>query len=252
MKVPTALGRSLDSLVRNEKIVPLFEELLLKGNWPEEYPVKVYNKERKWDGFFHPSSHTRVAPLKLYYEFSKEHRGGFIKEKNSPQLEMTYQVGSVFHALFESVFIHIGLTTKEECEVQFVDEDHLVSGTVDIRKLTLPSGEELLVDIKSCSIIPNMPEVQYVEQLRCYLDFCPGAPSTGALFFVEKGHPHRVREFIIEKNEDEQIQVYRRWDSVLEALEFRDPSSLPTCCDGPGSSMFENCPAKLVCERWNS
>jgi hypothetical protein len=251
VQIPKTLGRTLESVARGDILLPIFEEGLSKADWPKEYPIKVFNKEREWDGYFHPSSDIAPGPLKLYYLHHPKYKNVLVPERITPTLQLTFQIGSAFHSLFESMFVHLGLTTLEECEVTFKNEEHHVTGTLDIRNVTLPDGTKVLVDFKTCTSLPNQPDSTYVAQVRTYLDLAPEAPALGLLLYIEKPSPHRLREFIVRPNPDEQSLLYRKWRMVREAIEFDDPSSLQACCMGPPSSPFNNCPAFRVCEKYN-
>lgn len=245
------LGRTLEKLHQKQLITPYFEKALLTADWPEEYTIKVYNKERTFDGYFHPSSHTLTDPLQLYYEFHPEHRKNMLYERNSPELEMTFQIGHALHALVESMFIHLGFTTPEDCEAKFRDEERHASGTLDVRKFYLPNGEWLPVDIKSCQRIPKEPYPayfkNYIAQLNVYMDLAYDEPvERSALFFIEKPRPHRIHDVVVERDEKLLSEIYERWALVREALENDDPSILRNCCN-PHSKEHIVCPARMEC-----
>jgi len=87
------LERTLATYQNNEPITPHIEEALIHADWPEEYPVKVFNKERKFDNMYHPSSDVIAGELQLYYKFHPELRLQCQEERISPTLAMTFQVG---------------------------------------------------------------------------------------------------------------------------------------------------------------
>jgi len=245
------LDRTLSTISRGELVTPYIEQAIVQANWPEEYPVKVYNKERVWDGYFHPSSDAYAGEILLYCKFNPELQGGLLPEIISPSLAMTFQVGSALHAIVQSMLIHLGFTTEEEVEVHYVNEERHTSGTTDIRRLTLPTGREVMVDIKTCSTIPTSVSKEYKTQLRIYQDNVPDAPDEMVILYIEKPHPHRIRDFVVEKDDNELRAIYDKWSRVLEAVEFQDPSSLKSCCTGPVSKSFDVCPAREVCPVWN-
>ena len=245
------LDRTLSSLTNKGIITPYIEEAIAKADWPAEYPVKVYNKERVWDGYFHPSSDAHAGEYLLYCKFNPELNEKLEKEYISPTLAMTFQVGSALHAIVQSMLIHLGFTTEDEVEVSYVNEERHTSGTTDIRKLTLPDGRKILVDIKSTSKIPTSVSSQYKTQIRIYQDNVPDAPDIMVVLYIEKPYPHNIRDFVVEKDPEELKAVYAKWDKVLEAVEFQDPSSLIPCCNGPGEKKYDNCPARFVCPLWN-
>ena len=98
------LERTLAAYQNDEPITKYIEEALMKGDtFPEEYPVKVYNKERKFDNMYHPSSDVSAGELQLYYKFHPELRLQCQEERISPTLAMTFQVGSVFHSVIQNM-----------------------------------------------------------------------------------------------------------------------------------------------------
>jgi len=69
------LSRTLATYQRGEIITPYLEEALTKDIvWPEEYQIKVYNKERLFDNMYHPSTDISKGELELYYKFHPELR----------------------------------------------------------------------------------------------------------------------------------------------------------------------------------
>jgi hypothetical protein len=239
------LGRTLDKISRRALITPLFEKALVTQDFPAEYSLTVCNKERIPDGLFHPSSDAAMAPLLLYYKFHPEYE--LQRERVAPQLSMAFHIGDAYHAFMQSTFIHLGFTTLEECEVSFRSEERHASGTVDIRKFFLPDGRSVPVELKSAARIPKEPYNNHVLQLQLYMDLgCEEPAEVGVLFYLEKTSPHKTTEFVIRRDEELLRSVYDKWDSVLEAIEFSDPSSFKNCC-APDTADHYTCPARLVC-----
>ena len=245
------LERTLATYKNNEPITPHIEEALLHADWPEEYPVKVFNKERKFDNMYHPSSDVTAGELQLYYKFHPELRLQCQEERISPTLQMTFQVGSAFHSIIQSMLIHLGFTTMEEVEVKFKNEERMCAGAVDILKLRTPDGEQFLVDIKSCNQLPKEASYQYQMQLRTYQDNCPGAPDRMALLFIQKSYPHKIKTIEVMKDQDELDKLYDKWDRVRVAIGKNDNSGLKHCCNGPTDETFLGCPARKICSYWN-
>jgi len=245
------LERTLATYQNNEPITPHIEEALIHADWPEEYPVKVFNKERKFDNMYHPSSDVTAGELQLYYKFHPELRLQCQEERISPTLQMTFQVGSAFHSIIQSMLIHLGFTTMEEVEVKFKNEERMCAGAVDILKLQTPDGEQFLVDIKSCNQLPKEASYQYQMQLRTYQDNCPGAPDRMALLFIQKSYPHKIKTIEVFKDQNELDKLYDKWDRVRVAIRNNDTTGLKHCCNGPTDEVFLSCPARKICEYWN-
>ena len=248
----TFLERTLASYQRNEVITPFLEEALVKADWPEEYPVKVYNKERKWDGMFHPSSDILAGELQLYYKFHPEFRGMLQEERITPTLQMTFQMGSVAHSIIQNMLIHLGFTTLDEVEVKFLDKEKGISGTTDVRKLTLPNGRTFIIDIKTCNTLPREVSEYHAMQLRVYKDKIEGAGDEMAIVYFEKSYPHRIRDFVVKEDPKALKELYGKWDRVRVAIRDNSTSELKTCCLGPDSDQFLRCPARGFCERWSN
>jgi len=244
------LERTLASIQNSEPITPYLEEALIHADWPEEYPVKVFNKERKFDNMYHPSSDTMAGEMELYYKFHPDWRPLLQAERISPTLQMTFQVGSAFHSIIQSMLIHLGFTTMDKVEVKFVNEERMIAGAVDVLELTLPNGESFLVDIKSTNMLPKSAPHNYEMQLRVYQDNCPGAPDRMALLYIEKSYPHRIKTIEVKKDDEKLQELYDKWHRVRVAISDNDPSGLGTCCKGPNDEKFSGCPAKGFCERW--
>lgn len=246
------LERTLASYQNNEPITPYIEEALMMGDiFPEEYPVKVFNKERKFDNMYHPSSDVSAGETQLYYKFHPELRLLCQEERISPTLAMTFQVGSVFHSVIQNLLIHLGFTTEDKVEVKFRNEDRMIAGAVDVLELTLPDGEKFLVDIKSTNQLPKEASYQYSMQLRVYQDNCPDAPERMALLFIQKSYPHKIKTIEVLKDDNELQKLYDKWDRVRVAIKNNDPSTLRPCCNSTTDEAFLSCPARKICHIWN-
>lgn len=248
-KKQSQFRRLTDKIASGDLLTPHLErELVTRGEgvWPEEYAIRVYNKERQFDGFFHPSSHADAAELQLFYEFNPEYKT--YRPALSAGTIMTFQVGSAYHALIQSMLIELGFTTPEEVEVSFVDKTRWCSGTMDIRRLTLPSGATTMVEIKSAGWTPKEVPLNYQKQFQVYMDLGDDEPQEeGLMLFLQKTAPHNFREFRIKRDEIMLHNIYRKWDRVREALEFNDPSMLQYPCHEVDSKAHQDCPARFLC-----
>ena len=245
------LDRTLAAYQNKEPITPYIEEALLHANWPEEYPVKVYNKERIFDWHYHPSSDIEAGEYQLYYKFHPKWHDSYKEERPSPTLQMTFQVGSAIHSIIQSMFIHLEFTTQDLVEVKFRNEDRNLTGAVDILKLTTPKNEDFIVDIKSTNRIPFEASHKYKQQLRVYQDNCPGAPDRMAIVFIEKPYPHKIKTIEVFRDDEELSELYGKWDRVQVAIRNNDKTALRPCCTGPTDPTFLTCPARGICELWN-
>jgi len=245
------LERTLAAYQNDEPITRYIEEALMLGDvFPEEYPVKVYNKERKFDNMYHPSSDVTAGELQLYYRFHPEMRLLCQEQRMTPTLAMTFQVGSVFHSVLQNLLIHLGFTTLDKVEVKFKNEERMIAGAVDVLELVTPDGT-FLVDIKSTNQLPKEASEQYAMQLRVYQDNCPGAPDRMALLFIQKSYPHKIKTIEVKRDDEALHKVYDKWDRVRVAIGKSDPTELKHCCSGPTDEVFLGCPARQICHYWN-
>jgi hypothetical protein len=246
------LERTLAAYQNDEPITRYIEEALMLGDvFPEEYPVKVYNKERKFDNMYHPSSDVTAGELQLYYRFHPEMRLLCQEQRMTPTLAMTFQVGSVFHSVLQNLLIHLGFTSLDKVEVKFRNEERMIAGAVDVLELVTPDGT-FLVDIKSTNQLPKEASEQYAMQLRVYQDNCPGAPDRMALLFIQKSYPHKIKTIEVKKEPEALEKLYDKWSRVRVAIKNNDPSDLKHCCNGPADEVFLACPARKICHYWNS
>ena len=246
------LDRTLAAYQNDEPITRYIEEALMMGDvFPEEYPVRVFNKERKFDNMYHPSSDVMAGELQLYYRFHPEMRLQCQEQRMTPTLAMTFQVGSVFHSVLQNLLIHLGFTTLDKVEVKFRNEERMIAGAVDVLELVTPDGT-FLVDIKSTNQLPKEASEQYAMQLRVYQDNCPGAPDRMALLFIQKAYPHKIKTIEVKKDQDALDKLYDKWDRVRVAIRKSDPSGLQSCCNGPTDEIFLSCPARKICHLWNA
>jgi hypothetical protein len=246
------LERTLAAYQNDEPITRYIEEALMLGDvFPEEYPVKVYNKERKFDNMYHPSSDVTAGELQLYYRFHPEMRLLCQEQRMTPTLAMTFQVGSVFHSVLQNLLIHLGFTSLDKVEVKFRNEERMIAGAVDVLELVTPDGDKFLVDIKSTNQLPKEASEQYAMQLRVYQDNCPGAPDRMALLFIQKAYPHKIKTIEVKKDPEALNKLYDKWDRVRVAIGKSDPSELKHCCNGPTDEVFLGCPARKICHYWN-
>jgi len=226
-------------------LLPHLEKAMLTADWPLEYAIRVVNKERQWDGYFHPSSDADSELLYLYYRFHPRYHLDY--ERPGPELEMTFQVGNAYHAIMQSMLIHLGFTTEEECERSFVSQERWCSGTLDVRKLYLPDGSTPPLEIKSTGWIPKEPMRKHRQQLNIYMDLgCEEPQERGVLLYMEKQAPHRLAEFVIERDEELLKGIYDKWAIVREAIAADTDEGLRECCVR-NTKDHRECPARHIC-----
>lgn len=245
----SSLTRTLDSLSRRKLLTPEFERAILADDWPEEYAIKVNNKEHKFDGYFHPSGDLSKDPLQLYYKFHPDWHDKWEVERADPTLIMTWQIGSAIHAMMQGMLVHLGFCDPSEIEVSFVNEKRHVSGTIDVQRCHLASGHVIPLEIKSAYMLPKEPYPNHIDQFQVYMDLaCGEEPAEeGAFVYIEKQSPHRIGEFVIQRDEARLNQIYAKLDLVREAIDLSDPSMLKPFCCNPSSTEHWKCPARNIC-----
>jgi hypothetical protein len=242
--------RAFDAIANQKVLVPYLESALVgrgSTSWPDEWTIKVDNKEHLFDGYFHPSGHAAMPALMLYYQFHPDTQPRLEFGRETPISVMTLQMGSAIHALVQSMLVHLDLVDPEEVEVSFVNEFRHCSGTLDARKLKVADGP--LLEIKGWARLPQKPLPQHELQMQPYMDLgCEEPRDYGILLYVEKPYPHRFQEFIVRRDEQILEAIYRKWAAVREAIETSDPSRLLNCpgCE-PNNKVHAACPARFVC-----
>ncbi len=245
-----ALDRLFKAVAANEVLVPKMEQAALAGNWPREFPIRCSFGEHKSDGYFHPSSDCTLTPLQLYYKHSKFFDNP--SEKFGANTMMNFIVGTAFHAVVQSMMIHVGLTEEQYVEVPFKSEERHCSGTVDVSKVFVEGDP--LVDIKSAMRLPAAVSEGYDQQLQIYLDLGPTENRDhGYILYLSKSTPHTFKEFRVERNTATLDSIYRKWDTVHKALEAETEGPqdhrFSPCCSGP---TLKRCPAKEICRQCNT
>lgn len=139
------------NLSQGQLVVPWLENALLSDTWPESYDIKIDSGEYygKGDGYFHPSSHALMGERELYYRFHPDFRDSIIPEKRSLQSHMTLAMGSALHGVIQTQFQMAGMLKPENTELEYVNVEHHVRGRIDFVLDPHPSGEKVLVEMKS-------------------------------------------------------------------------------------------------------
>jgi hypothetical protein len=247
--------RLLDSIEHRELITPHLELFLHnrgRESWPEEFAIKVYNKETKFDGYFHPSRHAAMASLFLFYEFHPEFRPHLSRIQESTEGVMAMMWGSAGHAILQSIMIEAGMAEPEDIEVSFKNEFRHCTGRLDVRKVTLPHGVTIPCEIKTTAYLPRGPIPSHVVQMQPYMDLACGEPQERmSLLYALKNHPHAFREFVIRRDEELLKAIYGKWQRVRDAIErdsIKGIDFCPGCKPVPGNKTYVECPARAFCK----
>ncbi len=240
-------GKLLTRLSENELIVPILENQIMSGKWPDHYEVVIDSGPYygHGDGCFHPSTHPLLGARRLYYEFHPDTRDEVIKEKKSLQSHMTLSMGAALHGVVQTQFQMTGLLTEENTEWEYHDKVHNVRGRVDFI-IDHPNGTKIPVEMKTRNsfafgrtetILPS-----WDAQLSLGLDNY-GA-DMGILLMVESGFPYRMKEFRVQRNVALLDEIYEKFDHVRDSIRR---NVAPKYCCSYDSETMKSCPARHLC-----
>ena len=248
----TGFDKVLGRLAQQDLVSPYFEAAVLADNWPLSYTITVdsspyygLDADGRPDGYFHPSSHPMLGERELYYRFHPDFRDKLAWEPNTVEKQMAFAVGSAIHAVVQTQMIQSGLTTPEDIEVEYVNEEHNVRGRIDWMTHH-PNGTRLLVELKTRTprkfAYQTEPEPSWVAQVNLGLDSqdC----DLGILLMLEAGYPFRLTEFRIRRDPILLESIYAKFDRVRAAIAANEP---PRHCCAPDSTEMKKCPARGHC-----
>lgn len=238
--------RTIEKIDGRQVLTPHLEKEIVSRGLPLDYDIQIRHKEYGDDGYFHPSGDTLAPDKLLYYKFHPDHK---IKKEFTIDAKMAMTMGTAMHSIFDQMLINFGFVEPEDVEHQFVSEERWCSGTVDIRKCTLPNGSWYPVEMKTTDTLPKSPNIWHRAQLNIYMDLAYDPPVDQAVvLYWQKRYPHHFKDFVIERDQSLLDQIYARWRRVREAIEFDDPTMLRECClhDDPksGKMQTKECPAR--------
>lgn len=254
------------SLQKREIIKPYLEASILSDNWPEKYTITIdssgyygasadgieQGKGAYGDGYFHPSTHAVTtpydvaAPRYLWFRFHPLYQGKAIEPPRDLQGEMTLAMGSALHGVLQAQMLQGNMVVDEsDIEVEWLNKRYNGRGRLDWIT-THPMEGRVPVEFKT----QNSQAFEYGglqeywdAQLSLALDNL--GYRWGILLVLESGHPYRMKEFRVEKNEKLLSEVYARWD---ETLTYLDMDQLPPPCCTKGSLMNQKCPFRMICD----
>ena len=229
---------------RNEILVPHLNNWFVANQYPDELPITLHlNKEE--DDAFHPSS-----ALMCLRALQAKREGLLVRQENSLESAKNFMFGHYIHGLIQWICVEeLGFATWDDVEVDMdfhletpAGNPYRVRGFPDISRCVVPNHEPILVDIKTCNAhvfsLANLPrdkQEAYEAQVRLYLDFV--GLDKGILLMAEKDHPHRFKEIVVERNNDQVDRIVAGWEAVVD-IEARGGIA-PCTCDEP-----DYCPAR--------
>ena len=253
------LGNIFNRLEGRDLVVPLLEDAITSGEWPDSYTVTidsapyyglkdvdgVGDKGGPGDGYFHPSTHSLLGERRIFLEYHPEYRKKALTEPRSVMSEMTVSVGSALHGIIQTQFEMSGHLRPENIEFEYINKEHNARGRIDFI-LDMPSGNTLPVELKTM----NSFSFRKLEGVRDYWDaqLSMGLDNSGhdmgVLLVLEAGWPYNMREFKVRRNDELLSEIYGKFDRVLDALES---DTLPAPCCSFGSSTMKECPFRETC-----
>ena len=241
------------SLANKDLLIPYLRNAIKASNWPDSYTVTVDSSPYygSGDGYFHPSTHavtntwTNAGARYLYYLFHPTHRSHLVFEDRDVQGEMTLAMGSALHAVVQTQFIQAGLLKPEDVEVEYIIEEHHARGRIDFI-VDHPNGDRICVELKTQNSrafdMQTTIKPEWDAQLSMAL-YATGQPY-GVLLVLESGHPYRMKEYRVPRNDALLSEIFGRFDQVREAVATDNP---PEACCAPNSPEVDRCPARFRC-----
>lgn len=241
------------SLVQRELLLPYFKNAVLANDWPDSYTIEVDSSPYYGfgDGYFHPSTHCVTTNFNLagarylFYLFHPEYREKMLFEQRDVQDEMQLAMGSALHAVVQTQFVQAGLVLPEDIEVEYVIPDHQVRGRIDFI-VDHPTGERIPVEFKTqnARAFNFQKEVKPEWDAQLSMGLHGVDADYGVLLVAEAGHPYRMKEFKVQRNDALLEELFAKFDEVREAVATDTPP--PHCCP-KGSPDNKRCPARYLC-----
>lgn len=268
--VVPAFRRMAEMIHSDLKIKPLVEAYLRAGKFPDVFNVtfRDESRERKPDGFFHPSTHPLMGERFLYYYLTQPDE--LIPEMIEYENRMAMIMGTAVGGFTEMCMIDAGIlmkpkgtcvacgrvhgTKKDQCnqwgafDIELGRRGH-ADGIIDIPDWGRGHFEFKTINPKAVYGLTdgNLDwlkdrHLDYYAQIQEYLDMMGYAKSI--ILFAILGFPWKLVE--IEVPYDHQFVVAQRakYARVREAVA---EDELPDACCGPGSAQAKACEARTVC-----
>lgn len=258
------LTNIFERLENRSLIVPLLEDAITSGKWPDSYAVTIDSapyygltdvdgqggKGGSGDGYFHPSTHPFWGERRLFLAFHPEYKDEAVREARTLTGELTLSVGSALHGIVQAQFEMAGVLRPENVEYEYVNREHHCRGRIDFI-LDMPNGTTLPVELKTMNSYSfrNLEEIKdsWDAQLSMALD--NSGHDMGILLVMEAGWPYTMREFRVPRNDKLLSKTYEKFDRVRDYLE--DDVMPPPCC-APDSAEMKGCPFRHFCWKGTS
>lgn len=253
--------RTLAGLKKDQVIIPVIRAALSNPKFTGfSVPVRGWREGvRKFDGWFHPSTHASWTARQLTYYLL--HGAEIPPEPPTLTYVAAVTQGSFWHNFNQRLLIQEGVlrrnpgtTAKDDieaqCEIALVDDEHNRRGHADGRMATV--DDELFefktmndVKIKKFTdeiVLREENPYGYYSQAQDYLDIA-GLPKM-RYFIMSLASPFPMQEFVVHANPGFQR---RQREKYLQAIESAQQGGLPDACCGIGSAMAKSCPVASFC-----
>lgn len=252
------LKNIFDRLEGRDMVIPLLEDAITSGKWPDSYTVTIDSapyyglkdedgeggKGGSGDGYFHPSSTPFWGERRLFLAFHPKYQHEAVRERRSVTSEMTLSMGSAIHGVVQTQLRMAGILRPENEEYEYIIEEHNCRGRID-GILDLPSGSTVweLKTMNSYSF-RNLEEIKPEWDVQISMGMFATGHDFGVLHVVESGWPYAMREFKVPRNDELLSKTFDKYDRVMDALE---EDSMPAPCCMPSSPEMRECPFRFFC-----
>lgn len=265
-----AFRRMADQISQDMVLVPLIEGYLRAAKFPDVFSVTFRDegKDRKPDGFLHPSIHPLLPERLLYYYLTQPE--GLIPEQFEYENRMALIMGSGVHSFIQTCLIDAGLLLKptgtcvacgrphgkrkNDCdEWGALDKTYGRRGHMD-GIIDLPGWGRGLFEFKTIGQKATFglshhnldwlkqKKPTYYAQVQDYLDMT--GLEKAVIVFAILGFPWRLVEIEVPYDHAFMIKQRAKYARVREAE--RD-GVLPDACCAIKSKESKTCPARDIC-----
>lgn len=250
--------RMLKEASKGDKVVPVLRAALYDPDF-KDFWIKVEGyKERKPDGWFHPSEHPLVPERQLFYYLTEPER--LVPEPYDPTKTLAVTAGSFFHSFSQTVLADKGLLIRQpevcECgakhdapnvEVYAINRESQSRGHSDG---ALSFGDGFEFKTGHPSIVGKIKDLEsfkerkpgYYAQTQDYMRMLEWEAMR--VVFMALVFPFDMSEIIVPFDRQFATGVRDKYMRVLQAA--ADQRITDPCCN-PGSADSKICFARAVC-----
>lgn len=232
-------------------VKPLLSAYLIGQQQPEFTVTFAKRKERKPDGWFHPSTHPLWTERQLYYYVTEGDR--LISDPFSEVGMMSITIGTVLHSFLQAIMVDLGIMEPDSVEAIVKDEATRAKGAVDgfitmdgvdavwDLKTTNPHALSGLEDLDLDQFAMKYP--RYYAQQQEYMRLS-GKPLS-IVTMITTASPWRQCEFHIPYNPQWGKDMAEKYQRVIACVEAGTPPAEECCL--PGMPLSKKCQARVPC-----